>query len=299
MLKKYSNDRLYHNTITTVPFHDFNFIIYYAELMDTSIPVFEHRHELYEIFYGLEGSVTFHCSRQKIELFPDSAIFLGKNQLHRSSFYSDDHALYFTLLFDIEPKNISDEEKLEYKEIEAALDYINSQKYVYLPKSTSQSAFLQSIREETHQCQIGWSSRIGFQYYSFFLNILRQICPQKSNINCPPGYTNIALEATKYIHSNYANELTLDMVSEQLNVSPRHMNRLFKELFNCSFSRTVNIIRMKYAQKYLRTTNDTIESIVGRVGLPSGKALTKLFYEEEGISPSEYRASCRKKQNSK
>ena len=80
------------------------------------------------------------------------------------------------------------------------------------------------------------------------------------------------------------------MVAQQLNVTPRHVNRLFQEMFGRSFAHTVSVIRMEYAKKYLRTTNDSLERIAMHVGLPSGKVLIRLFHEQEGMSPGDYRA---------
>ena len=103
------------------------------------------------------------------------------------------------------------------------------------------------------------------------------------------------MTASKYIHANYAEDLSIDMVAQALNVTPRHVNRLFQELFGTSFARTVNLIRMEYAKPYLVSTNESIERIAARVGLPSGKVLTKLFNEQEGISPAKYRSLHQKK----
>ena len=53
---------------------------------------------------------------------------------------------------------------------------------------------------------------------------------------------------------------------------------------------TVSVIRMEYAKQHLLSGNESIERIAARVGLPSGKVLTKLFHEQEGMSPAKYRA---------
>ena len=219
-------------------------------------------------------------------------VLLGKNHLHRLRYMPEKPAVYFTMIFDIIPKSgkSSIDAELEYREIAKALDKADTNKYIYLPRAVSQQALLADIHKQIQDRKIGWASQIGILYYLFVLNLLRQTTSVVSDVKTPLGYKNIALEASKYIHSNYADELTIDMVAQQLNVTPRHVNRLFQEMFGRSFAHTVSVIRMEYAKKYLRTTNDSLERIAMHVGLPSGKVLIRLFHEQEGMSPGDYRA---------
>ena len=68
-------------------------------------------------------------------------------------------------------------------------------------------------------------------------------------------------------------------------------------MFGTSFARTVNIIRMHNSKQHLCNTEKSIEWIANRVRLPSAKALTKLFKDQEGISPVEYRLMYRKRKD--
>lgn len=292
LLAEYRNQQIYHNHITTIPFGAFDFVLYYAEQMSQIIPVFEHQHDLYEIFYGIEGEANVVCGQDSLPLYENSMVLLGKNHLHRLRYMPEKPAVYFTMIFDIIPKsgNSSIDAELEYREIAKALDKADTNKYIYLPRAVSQQALLADIHKQIQDRKIGWASQIGILYYLFVLNLLRQTTSVVSDVKTPLGYKNIALEASKYIHSNYADELTIDMVAQQLNVTPRHVNRLFQEMFGRSFAHTVSVTRMEYAKKYLRTTNDSLERIAMHVGLPSGKVLIRLFHEQEGMSPGDYRA---------
>lgn len=295
MLEEYRNQQIYHNYITTVPFGAFDFVIYYAEQMNEIVPVFEHQHDLYEIFYGLGGEVDVVCGQESLPLRENSMVMIGKNYLHRLQYTPEKPATYFTLIFDLVPKSGSNsiDGQQEYREITKALERADRECYIYLEHTKSVEDLLNQIFRQISQKKIGWASIIGPMYYMFFLRLLRQTTTAVSSVKTPLGYKNIALEASKYIHSNYAGELTIDMVARKLNVTPRHVNRLFQEMFGRSFAHTVSVIRMEYAKKYLRTTNDSLERIAMHVGLPSGKALIRLFHEQEGMSPGDYRAKCK------
>ena len=47
--------------------------------------------------------------------------------------------------------------------------------------------------------------------------------------------------------------------------------------------------RIRKAQEYLRTTNDSIETIAERVGYPDYFYFTKVYKKATGISPAAYR----------
>ena len=105
LLAEYRNQQIYHNHITTIPFGAFDFVLYYAEQMSQIIPVFEHQHDLYEIFYGIEGEANVVCGQDSLPLYENSMVLLGKNHLHRLRYMPETPAVYFTMIFDIIPKN--------------------------------------------------------------------------------------------------------------------------------------------------------------------------------------------------
>lgn len=297
MLKEYQPNSMYHNYIMTNPSLCFDLVIYYVELMDESAPVFLHHHNLHEIFYCVDGSFEFECEGRTELLHPQDFVILGKDCRHRIRYTPDRPASYFDMIFDIVVKTTPAplELELEYGEIAETMARINKEKYRRGFCRQSQKELLLQICQEPGRRQLGWLSVTSALYCQFLFNLLREAAPITSQITTPLGYKNIALTASKYIHANYTENISIDMVAKSLNVTPRHINRLFQELFGAPFARTVNNIRMDYAKPYLLNTNESIERIAARVGLPSGKVLTKLFNEQEGMSPAKYRAIHQKK----
>ncbi len=301
MYKKYQPDHLYQNNITTVSCPDFYFEIHYAEQMNQSIPEFLHRHDLYEIYYVMKGSMECWCVGKVHELKEGNLMFVGKNLEHHMIYNPQNKGEYFVLIFDIASKNTGGSKNIvsdlnmgmEYCEIKSLLDRIDQEKYIIPAENFFALELIQEIYNEQKQKQIGWNSLMGALYFHFFLKALRLLSPEISGIRTPFGYMNVALTATKYIHQNYQEEINLKEVASLLNVTSRHINRLFKEMFGIPFVHTVNIIRMHYAKQYLNT-NKSIEWIADRVGLSSAKTLTKLFKEQEGISPAKYRILLKK-----
>ncbi|MDF3003345.1 MAG: hypothetical protein K0Q48_3464 [Bacillota bacterium] len=302
MYKKYQPNHLYQNNITMVSCPDFYFAVHYAEQMNQTIPEFLHRHDLYEIYYVTDGSMQCWCAGESLLLSKGDLLFLGKNLDHHMIYNPSNHGEYFVLIFDIEPRTqnglksacASSDTSMEYCELEGILKRIDKEKFILASKKLLAEELIAALYEEQTSRQVGWNSVTGTLYYQFFIRALRLLSSRPSGIQTPSGYMNVALTATKYIHANYSEEISLEEIAALLNVTPRHINRLFQDMFGTSFARTVNIIRMHYAKQNLVSTDQSIELIADQVGLPSSKALTKLFKVQEGITPVEYRFQHRK-----
>ena len=93
----------------------------------------------------------------------------------------------------------------------------------------------------------------------------------------------------KYIQEHYAQALTLQVLSGEFKMSESYISSLIKKRTGKGFSEHLMEIRIRKAQEYLRTTNDSIETIAERVGYPDYFYFTKVYKKATGISPAAYR----------
>ncbi|NIK76207.1 AraC-like DNA-binding protein/quercetin dioxygenase-like cupin family protein [Paenibacillus castaneae] len=102
--------------------------------------------------------------------------------------------------------------------------------------------------------------------------------------------------AMEYIHANYDGFITLEDVADKLNLSSRHIQRLFKELHHGhSFSRILEDIRLNVVCRELQDSEQSIEKIAKLAGFAGGNYLHAVFRKKFGVTPSQYRKSSRKK----
>lgn len=100
----------------------------------------------------------------------------------------------------------------------------------------------------------------------------------------------LKIAVIEYIHENYTNKmLSLEMVAEKLNISPKYLSRFFKEQIGFNFVDYVRELRINYAKKLLRETSSSIKDIVDRIGYSDVASFTRTFKKLEGITPGEYR----------
>ncbi|CAM4010359.1 helix-turn-helix domain-containing protein [Paenibacillus alkaliterrae] len=102
--------------------------------------------------------------------------------------------------------------------------------------------------------------------------------------------------AMEYIHANFDGSITLEDVADKLNLSTRHIQRLFKELHNGhTFSRILEDIRLAVVCRELHDTEQSIEQIAKLAGFAGGNYLHAVFRKKFGVTPSVYRKSSRER----
>lgn len=100
--------------------------------------------------------------------------------------------------------------------------------------------------------------------------------------------------ALEFMRANYGESLSLEEVAEKLWISPRQLQRLFKDLHQGhSFSRILEDIRLAAVCDELISGNSSIDQIAGKAGFASGNYLHAVFRKRFGITPSDYRKSKR------
>lgn len=95
---------------------------------------------------------------------------------------------------------------------------------------------------------------------------------------------------TEAVNRNLNNEnLTLDMVAEEVAVSKMKLYRTIKESLEMTPTQFIRNIRIQHAEKLLRTTNMTVQEIIYACGFSSKAYFYKVFTERYGKTPKDYR----------
>lgn len=93
----------------------------------------------------------------------------------------------------------------------------------------------------------------------------------------------------QYVQKNYANDITLSDVADNIFLNPIYVSRIFKERTGKNFSEYLSEIRIEKATDYLKNTNLFVYEICDMVGYHDIKYFYKIFKKMKGCSPSEYR----------
>ena len=102
-------------------------------------------------------------------------------------------------------------------------------------------------------------------------------------------------QATLYLSEYYAEPITVSELAASLNISYRHLARLFHRITGVTLIEKLNDLRMNQARILLCGTDLAIKEIAGAVGFPNEFYFSNLFRRTVFVTPSEYR---RRHQNS-
>ncbi|MEE1043476.1 MAG: AraC family transcriptional regulator, partial [Clostridia bacterium] len=101
--------------------------------------------------------------------------------------------------------------------------------------------------------------------------------------------TSFANKIVEYISKENLSEISLEKICNEFHFSKNHIINIFKKEFNVTPIKYINDLKLRRAKYLLEVTSDTLESISLKSGFNDYSHFYKLFYQENGISPSMWR----------
>lgn len=112
----------------------------------------------------------------------------------------------------------------------------------------------------------------------------------EKNVQKDAGNIHREVEAVKrYIYSHYGDELSIEMLAEQVCLAPSYLSTIFKKETGQNLSKFIKSCRMEKARGMLENTHEKIVQISEKVGYPNVSYFCQSFREYFGISPQKYR----------
>ena len=104
------------------------------------------------------------------------------------------------------------------------------------------------------------------------------------------GIRNYAIRrAINFIREHYSENISLDMLAERLEITPEYLSALFNKEVGINFSTFLKQFRISQAKRLLKGTDEKIYAIAQQVGYNDPKYFNRVFKEEMGMSPGDYR----------
>lgn len=107
-----------------------------------------------------------------------------------------------------------------------------------------------------------------------------------------PAFSHTTRMVLSYLRWHYADPaLSLDSIAEYVHLNPAYLSDSFKKDTGMNLKRLITEVRIKRACFLLRTTNLSVANIAARTGYRSANYFSRLFRQETGMTPLQYRAS--------
>lgn len=152
---------------------------------------------------------------------------------------------------------------------------------------------IQSTTEEIFGTAYNWY--VELQQYrtveekkEFLKTILSAIC-NYINQNTRNKYVKTYQRILKYIQENYATDLSLDIIGEELNLSPSYISWVFKEESGENLNGYLNKIRINKAIELLKSEDVSVKDVGEAVGFNSTHTFIRVFKKYEGVTPGQFK----------
>ncbi len=123
------------------------------------------------------------------------------------------------------------------------------------------------------------------------MNLIRELIQdmEKRLSDLKSDARNEVARAKSYIYEHYNEELSVEILAEQVYLSPGYFSYIFKKETGVNLSRFVRVYRIEKAKELLTNTNMKIVQICKETGFSNVSYFCKNFREYCGCSPEQYR----------
>ncbi|EMS73000.1 helix-turn-helix transcriptional regulator, partial [Ruminiclostridium cellobioparum] len=107
----------------------------------------------------------------------------------------------------------------------------------------------------------------------------------------------IMKKCIQYIDTNFKEDISLEYMAELFYFNASYFGSLFKSINGITFSQYLQKVRINKAKEYLKNTAIKVYELAFSVGYSDPKYFIRVFKNEVGFSPDEYRRIVLSKKN--
>lgn len=253
---------------------------------------FWHWHPEIELTLILDGSMDYQVNENIYRLQKGQGLFCNANMLHAGKAYNDLNCIYAAITFD--PKIIYGFESslVQNKYVMPLVKNTSLSSMVFDSEIDWQKDILSSIEsiwktsqfpEETSEFEIQ-------QALSHIWMTLYKHVPKEESAGTMVARDQDRLRTMlSFIHSHYSEKVTLDDLAKEVNLCKSECCRFFKKHMQMSIFDYLMKYRIEKSLPLLQNTNDHITDISLRTGFLNSCYFSKVFKQEMGCSPRDYR----------
>lgn len=166
-----------------------------------------------------------------------------------------------------------------------------SQSYIQIDKDANKllANLLNIIETELTLKKNGYLNIVRHSLWAILQIIFREANETNENPSLPLGTIQKFDQMLAYLEKNYAQDVTLKTLANQIGYSTVHFNSLFKRYTGLTYRKYIQKLRCEKARDMLISTNKSITQIREDVGYYDPKQFFSLFKNQYGITPLKYR----------
>lgn len=256
----------------------------YTVLISNAEITGNHFHNEFELVFLLSGSMVYNLSGIQHHLSKQDFILASPFEIHSIPETSEDcrlitiriEAAPFKKLFPVPgPFHFSWNETWNNRAeafYQQTVSYIRN---IIITATNKEASYLAHVYQDI----------LGILILLYEHNSLLSTTSNAPNIS----QTQKAREIMEYLTEHYMESLTLSSLAANIHLSAPYVSKIFKDTFGVGFLEYLNHLRIQKSLYSLCNTDDYILDIAVAHGFNNAKTYSRIFLQETGITPTEYR----------
>ncbi len=260
-----------------------------------------HYHETIELFVLTEGERYYFVDRYVYHMKRHMAVLIPPGQIHKTSLVEgkpEHHRFLLQFSKEMFEGMISNALGISYEEVSAKysgmitfseegwncfLEKYDELKREAIKKTDDPSYSSAIIRCLSFELLLLYIREMDFSRNQIAASTIHDTYRVHSGI-----YSTIQ-KVTDYINENYADNITLDQLSDKFFISRAGLTRAFKNITGITIIQYLTIVRVRMACQLLKTTDYSITTISDSCGFGNVTYFEKVFRRLRGMTPRQYR----------
>lgn len=251
-----------------------------------------HWHPEVELTLVLEGTILYQINETLYCLTAGEALFCNANTLHTGHMKEGQDCIYFSVTFHPRLLYGFENSLLCTRYIQTICEDTSFPSLHFMPDIPWKKRVIDLLSRiyEIHHTETP-SKELKLQI--LLLQIWVEIFEHKQSVPSVSESTNKQMERIRtilsYIHTHYMEKITLNDIASSINLCRSECCRLFKSHMKESLFRYLLNFRIEQSLPLLNDTDQSVTEVAEKVGFSNPCYFTKIFREQKGCSPTQYR----------
>lgn len=252
-----------------------------------------HRHGFLELLFVAKGTIDHHINGITERIGTGGYLIVDLGEVHSLERVSEEPIYITNFLFLPEFLDRTLAGKKRFDDILES--FLLKFSYKTLKESMTGKAFydtdgsvseiVNDIVREYEQKNYGYLEWIRCQFTKLLIATMRNIGKKENTAR----YNKLITDITDQVNARYSEKLKLNDIAKELGYSATYLSAQFSKSTGQRFSDYVKNVRIEHACKILENANMAIPDIAHAVGISDIKFFNKIFKQQIGIPPSQFR----------
>ena len=244
-----------------------------------------HAHDFLELYYFLDGSVTYYIEDQVYDLCPGDLLIIPAGKMHRPVI-ANEHAAYERMVLWITPQYLQSIDS-PAGDLQKNLPKVGEHGYC-VPFRGDETVFVTALLKKLLYMQKNdtapkfCAGAVELYLWTIFRSYGVIDTTHRNE-------TQVIPQVIRYITEHFSEPLTLEDIAAEFFVSKSYLNRHFKAYTNSTVYAYIMALRLTHARRMLREGIPAVEA--GReCGFSDYSTFYKAFKTQTGLSPQQFKS---------